>query len=234
MQIDILNNKYSTGIGFIWEKFKKYLGWIILVIYLLFQGCVGSNKTENTIKKTIPGTFKVGKATHVPLTKETISERARKGPENNSSFIDKETQKYYKDLENRLYEMTKQNDSLKQNFASLPDTLKQKEYEKAIRLNLFHKKYQNKDLTASFTGVVQGEIKEVKFTYELEPLPETQFRLLLGGGVGINKELNQGVYKLNAGYQNKKGNIWRASYMQIGNQTYGLAEYDFSIWNRKK
>lgn len=229
MQIDILNN---TAISFVVEKVKKYLGWIILAIYLSFQGC---SKTEpSPAPKPITGTFKVVKPTHVPLSKEVVSERARKGPEKSNSYIDKETQKYYKDLENRLFEMAKENDSLKQNFTSLPDALKQKEYEKAIQLNLFEHKYENKDLKASFNGVVQGEIKEVKFTYEIAPLPETQFRLLLGGGVGINKELNQGVYKLNAGYQNRKGNIWRASYMKIGNQTFGLAEYDFSIWNRKK
>lgn len=230
MQIDILNN---TAIGFVVEKAKKYLGWIILAIYLFFQCCVSSSKLV-PVPKPITGTFKVVKPTHVPLTKEVVSKRARKSPENSNSYIDKETQKYYKDLESRLSEMAKENDSLKQNFASLPDTLQQKEYEKAIQLNIFDKNYENKDLKASFTGVVQGEIKEVKFTYEIQPLPETKFRLLLGGGVGISKELNQGLYKINAGYQNKKGNIYRASYLQIGSQAFGIAEYDFSIWNRKK
>lgn len=230
MQIDILNN---TAIGFVVEKAKKYLGWIILAIYLFFQGCVGSG-TPAKPPKPITGTFEVVQPAHVPLSKEVVYERARKSPENSNSYIDKETQKYYKDLENRLYEMAKENDSLKQNFASLPDTLKQKEYEKAIQLNLFEHKFEDKKIKASFNGVVQGEIKEVKFSYEIAPLPETQFRLLLGGGFGINKELNQGLYKINAGYQNRKGNIWRASYMKIGDQTFGIAEYDFSIWNRKK
>jgi len=230
MQIDILNN---TVIGFVFEKAKKYLGWIILAIYLLLKGCVGSG-TPEAPPKPITGTFKVVKPTHIPLTKEVVAERTRKGPENSTSFIDKETQKYYKDLENRLSEMAKENDSLKKNFATLPEDLQNKEYEKAIQLNIFDKKFEDKNLKASFTGVVQGEIKEVKFTYEIAPLPETNFRLLLGGGVGINKDLNQGVYKINAGYQNKKGNIWRASYMKIGDQTFGIAEYDFSIWNHKK
>lgn len=230
MQIDILNN---AGIGFVIDKAKKYLGWIVLAIYLFFQGCVGSSKPIPE-QKPITGTFKVVKPNHTPLSKKIVAERAKKNPENNNSYIDKENQKYYKDLENRLYEMAKENDSLKQNFAYLPDNLKQKEYEKVIQLNLFEHKFEDKKIKASFNGVVQGEIKEVKFSYEIAPLPQTQFRLLLGGGFGINKELNQGVYKLNAGYQNRKGNIWRVSYMQIGNQTFGLAEYDFSIWNRKK
>ena len=58
--------------------------------------------------------------------------------------------------------------------------------------------------------------------------------MLTGGGIGINKELNQGTWKANVGFQNKKGNIIRGSFQRIGNQDYYLAEYDFSLFKITK
>lgn len=63
---------------------------------------------------------------------------------------------------------------------------------------------------------------------------ETFLRVLVGGGLGINKELNQFTYSAAAGLQNKKGNIIRGRFQKIGAQSYYLAEYDFSILNWKR
>lgn len=223
MQIDILNN---TAIGFVVEKTKKYLGWIILAIYLFFQGC---NKSENsTTTKPVIGTFKAVK------------------PESNNlgaidtlyltNFVKSKPIIVYKNNEINK-ELAEENYNLQMAYTNASDSIERlKLYLNAIQLKSFEKTFEDDYLKADIKGISQGEVKEIGFNYTIKPqhIPETQFRLLLGGGFGINKELNQGLYKINAGYQNRKGNIWRASYMQIGGQTFGIAEYDFSIWNKKK
>ena len=46
---------------------------------------------------------------------------------------------------------------------------------------------------------------------------------------GLNKDLNQGIWKANVGFQNQKGNILNAGYMKINGQDYGVFDYNFSI-----
>ena len=61
-----------------------------------------------------------------------------------------------------------------------------------------------------------------------------RYRILAGGEVGINKELNQGVIKANLMFQNKKGNIISGSYQKIGSQEYYLAGFHKNLFTREK
>jgi hypothetical protein len=70
-----------------------------------------------------------------------------------------------------------------------------------------------------------------KSLYEAQK--QVKFRLLIGGGIGMSKELNQGLIKANLGFQNKKGNVAFASYMRLNNIGYILGEYNFSIFTLK-
>lgn len=63
---------------------------------------------------------------------------------------------------------------------------------------------------------------------------EVVLRTLIGGEIGLNKELNQGTYKLNIGLQNAKNDIIRGSYQKIGTNEYFLVGYDKSIFTIKK
>lgn len=223
MQVDILNN---AGIGFIIDKAKKYLGWIILAIYLFFQGCNKSEIPDTT--KPINRSFKPVKPNNTNLGSiDTIIL---------TNFVKSKPIIVYKNNEVNK-ELAEENYNLQMAYTNASDSIERlKLYINAIQLKSFEKTFEDDYLKADIKGISQGEVKEIGLNYTIKPqhIPETKFRLLLGGGFGINKELNQGVYKINAGYQNRKGNILRASYMKIGNQTFGLAEYDFSIWNRKK
>lgn len=62
---------------------------------------------------------------------------------------------------------------------------------------------------------------------------EVKFRLLLGGGGGIDRGLSQPVYKLNAGFQTRNGNVYTSSYQRIGVTDYILGEVNFSIFSIK-
>jgi len=62
---------------------------------------------------------------------------------------------------------------------------------------------------------------------------EVKFRLLLGGGGGIDRGLSQPVYKLNAGFQTRNGNVYTSSYQRIGVIDYILGEVNFSIFSIK-
>jgi hypothetical protein len=81
-------------------------------------------------------------------------------------------------------------------------------------------------------GLVSGEVKVLNVNYELT-LPkqkEVVFRLIGGAGFGINKDLNQPLYKANLGFQNKKGKIYEASYIRIGTQQYGVISLNVSYF----
>lgn len=95
---------------------------------------------------------------------------------------------------------------------------------------------QIKALTDKFTNS-ELKFKTAESDYQKlksEQSKEIKFRLLVGGGFGINKELNQLLYKLDASFQNKKGNQFTGSYMKISGQDYFLAGTQFTIFNIKK
>jgi hypothetical protein len=118
------------------------------------------------------------------------------------------------------------------------DSIKQAElYRLATELKNFESNFEDENLKLTINGIIGGnEVKEITPTYTIKakkidvPQKQVKFRMLVGGGLGINKDLNQSTYKFNAGFQNQKGNIIRGSFQRIGNQDYYLAEYDFSIF----
>lgn len=163
-------------------------------------------------------------------------------------------EKWYKDNKNEI--------KLKQDVAKLYERLKIYEeevtwmqdefaHEDSIgKANLYKLSTQLKDFDVNWfdekyklnlKGFISANaIKEITPTItRLEgevdaEVPQLKYRLLVGGGFGINKELNQGIYKINLGYQNSKGNILDAEYLKINTQEYFLIGRDFNIYTRKK
>ena len=113
-------------------------------------------------------------------------------------------------------------------------------FQEAISLKSFTTKFEDEFLKLEMEGIVSGELKELTPHYTIKPqkidvkVPEVKFRLLAGGGFGINKELNQTLYKANLGYQVKSGNIYRLSYLNVNNQAYGVLEVDFPLFTIRK
>jgi hypothetical protein len=219
--------------------FEKWFLIALIVAFLLlwFKGCGNesnrSTVTENgTIK--IPetkGNFKSVKPDQVLITaKSPQSKRKQNSPKSNDAF-----------LQNQINELLNENKRLNEAYFNASDSLKKAMYDNAIGIKSFNHVFDNDTINIVANGLVRGEMQSIGINYkikskkiELPKQKEVVFRLLAGGGVGINKELNQLIYKLNLGMQNRKGNIIRVSFEQIGNAKYYIGEYDFTIFNIKR
>jgi hypothetical protein len=59
-------------------------------------------------------------------------------------------------------------------------------------------------------------------------------RVFAGAEVGINKELNQGTYKLNLTIQNAKNDLLSASYQRILNENFYLVGFQKALFTINK
>ena len=128
------------------------------------------------------------------------------------------------------------NEKMNTEFATATDSLQKELCKKAISIKAFQEHFNNDTINIEVNGLVSGEVKALNVNYELT-LPkqkEVVFRLLGGAGFGINKDLNQSLYKANLGFQNKKGKIYEASYLRIGTQQYGVLSLNVPILTIKR
>jgi len=211
-------------------KKLPYIVIAVLLAIIWFQGCKEQPKPKDRIIiKEIKGEFEPIKPIKTkPITQKYIDsvKSTVKRSESNKKYL------------NDISELYAENERLKQNYIDADSLKRELIYLKSIQLSEFYHEFDNDTINIMVKGIVQGEVKQLQPFYKIKertiPIPEVKFRMLVGGGVGINKELNQGVYKFNLSFQNKNYNIIRASYMQIGQQKYGIAEYDFSLFKIKK
>ena len=206
-------------------------GLLIAMLFLWLKGCSGNEpavaKTIQT--KEVKGKFEAVKPIQKPVVQNSSTEPKYRSS-NNDEFI-----------QSQINQLIAENKALQEFYNQASDSLKKALYNKAIEIKSFSQTFEDDKLKATSSGFVRGEIQNLKLDYTIKPqtieLPkqkETFIRVLAGAGVGLNKELNQFVWKANLGLQNKKGNIIRASAQRIGAQQYYLAEYDISILNWKR
>lgn len=215
------------------QKFKKYflyLGWILLILLLFFKGCgasaPGTSVTIPAITKTLPADT---------VIKHQIVEV-------NKMVRDRKTEnKYLKDLseaEEKIIAYQEEIDNMQSEFM-WSDSIKQAEmYRLATELKKFESNFEDENLKITINGIIAGnEVKEITPTYTIKerkvdvPQKQVKFRMLVGGGLGINKDLNQSTYKFNAGFQNQKGNILRFSF---DTEQRIMVGYDFSLFKITK
>ncbi len=218
------------------KDFFKYLGFFILSCFfaLWFKGCSESTPKPQIAKVIIPeakGSFHAKKPAHEPIViNANKTENVQKGK---TVFV-----------ENPIDEkLITENEKLKTAFAKETDSLKKViAYNEAIQLNKFSTKFEDENLVLNINGVVQGEVKEITPNYTIKAkkvevpvkVKETVLRVLAGGAVGLNKELNQAAYQLDLNFQNRKGNIISAEYLKIGSQEFGMVGCKHSIINIKR
>lgn len=210
------------------------IGLIIAIIFLWLRGCQSDTPQ---VAKTIQTKEVKGKFPAVKPKQEIVSTEPRKAstePKYRTSDEDKF-------LQGQIDILIAENKALKQFYNEASDSLKQVMFDKAIEVKSFNQTFEDDKLKSEVSGLVRGEVQSLKLDYTIKPqtieLPkqkETFLRVLAGSGIGINKELNQPVYNVNLGFQNRKGNIIRGSFQKIGSQDYFLAQYDFSILNWKR
>lgn len=212
----------------LWKEFLKYLGWILLFVFLWFRGCNRSEIPNGSVKVIVPeakAKFEAKKPVYEPVSSKI--EHTEKG------------EKVF--IENPIDEkLIAENEKLKQDFAKETDSLKKViAYNKAIQLNKFSTKFEDDNLLLNIEGVVQGEVKEITPNYTIKEkkievpvkVKETVFRLLGGMEVGNTKQLDAFKLKANLMFQNRKGNIISGSFDT--NQTIWVG-YNVSIFDVKR
>ncbi len=128
------------------------------------------------------------------------------------------------------------NEKMNTEFATYTDSLQKELYKKAISIKAFKEHFNNDTINIEVNGLVSGDVKALNVNYELSfhKQKEVVFRLIGGAGFGINKDLNQPLYKANLGFQNKKCKIYEASYIRIGTQQYGAMSLNVPILTIKR
>ena len=211
----------------LWKEFLKYLGWILLFVFLWFRGCSGSAPSTQIAKVIIPevkGTFEAKKPVHEPVLIK--APQLKKGK---ITFIENPIDK----------KLIDENEKLKSAFAKANDSIKQLSFNKSIQLNKFSTKFEDENLLLNINGVVQGEVKEITPNYTIKEkkievpvkVKETVFRILGGLEVGNTAQLDAFKLKANLMFQNRKGNIISGSFDT--DQTIWVG-YNVSIFDVKK
>jgi hypothetical protein len=199
----------------------KYLGWLLLFIFLWLKGC--SNESKQTTKVKTPevkGVFETKKPEHIP------AEWPKKDQEKPIiQWKDKEIP-----VENPV------NIELAQKYVMAKDSIERLNlYLKAIQLNKFSSNFEDENLSLNINGIVRGEVQEITPNYTIKakeiPQKETTFRLLSGIELGNNTKLDNFSVKGNLMFQNRKGNIISTSFDT--QQTIWVG-YNFSIFSIKK
>ena len=212
------------------KEFLKYLGWILLFVFLWFRGCSGSLPSTQIAKVIIPevkAKFEAKKPVH-----EAIVINA-----NNKANMQKGKTVF---VENPINEnLIAENEKLKKDFAKADSSTKDVIFEKVATLNKFSTKFEDENLLININGIVQGEVKEITPNYTIKEkkievpikLKETVFRVLGGIEVGNNAQLNAFKLKANLMFQNRKGNIISGSFDT--NQTIWVG-FNVSIFDVKR
>jgi hypothetical protein len=217
-------NLLSKSCNILW----RILPWVLLIVVLWFNGCSGNSPAPKTTKVTVPetkGKFDFKVPDHVP-----IQQKPKIVTETNTVYVENK-------LEQKLID---ENKKIKADFKKANDSIKELMFAEKAKLNKYSSDFENDDFKLNVSGIVEGEIKTMTPSYTIKekkvevPIKQTKFRLLLGAGVGVNKQLNQGVYKADINFQNAKGDIKSFDYLKINDQDYFLIGYKKSIFEIKK
>jgi len=206
---------------------------IIVLLIFLFRSCQGNEESTVTAKVVVPevkGKFEAKKPVHIPITNSVVKEylTTEKPSFSRSQEVDKK--------------LLAENEKLKKDFAKADSTTKDVIFEKVSTLNKFSSNFEDENIIINIDGIVQGEVKEITPNYKIKEkkievpvkVKETVLRVLAGGAIGLNKELNQAAYQLDLNFQNRKGNMFSAEYLKIGSQEFGMIGYKHSIINIKR
>jgi hypothetical protein len=119
-------------------------------------------------------------------------------------------------------------------FEKAPDTTKTNMFTDAIKIRQYKQEFNDSLADVSIFAETKGELLKLAPTVKIKARlaeKKTVFALYAGGGMYSNDKLKLG-YKLNLRLQNKKGDLFSASYDPINKVIF--AEYDLRIINIKK
>jgi hypothetical protein len=208
------------------KKVIPWVGWVLFIICLLIK--CDNEKETITIPEVIGGGKPITEIVHVPVNVPVEVPKWYKDTKKEKELNDslKARQKRIKLYEEEVAWMQEE-------FAYMDSVQKAQAYKEATSLKNFSAKYEDDKIEIAMQGIVRGEVKEISPFYRIKEqkvdIPASKNRLLLGFGAGTNFELSQFTAKTNLSLQNKKGNIYTLSYQRMGQQNFGLIEYNFTL-----
>lgn len=200
MQINLSDSRIKTFI-------KSYLGWILFFLMVWLNAGAGKEiKTVKVIVPTVTGKLESKKPELKPL-------------EIKQEQIVKKDRLVYKENPFNII-LAEENTKLKSDYSKMSDSLKSKAYDKAIELNTFSYKSEDKYLKLTIDGIVRGEVSEITPSYTIKEQESEVFvkeklpglKVLGGVEVGNTKTLDNISFKGSVLFQNRKGNIISAGY----------------------
>ena len=200
MQINLLDSRIKTFI-------KSYLGWILFFLMVWLN--TGAEKEIKTVKVIVP-----------TVTGKLESKKPELKPiEIKQEQIVKKDRLIYKENPFNII-LAEENTKLKADYSRMSDSLKSKAYDKAIELNTFSYKSEDKYLKLTIDGIVRGEVSEITPSYTIKEQESEVFvkeklpglKVLGGVEVGNTKTLDDLSFKGSVLFQNRKGNIISAGY----------------------
>ena len=200
MQINLLDSRIKTFI-------KSYLGWILFFLMVWLNAGAGKEiKTVKVIVPTVTGKLESKKPELKPI-------------EIKQELIVKKDRLIYKENPFNII-LAEENTKLKADYSRMSDSLKSKAYDKAIELNTFSYKSEDKYLKLTIDGIVRGEVSEITPSYTIKEQESEVFvkeklpglKVLGGVEVGNTKTLDDLSFKGSVLFQNRKGNIISAGY----------------------
>ena len=205
MQINLLDSRIKTFI-------KSYLGWILFFLMVWLNavlGIAGAGKEIKTVKVIVP-----------TVTGKLESKKPELKPiEIKQEPIVNRDRLIYKENPFNII-LAEENTKLKSDYYKMSDSLKSKAYDKAIELNTFSYKSEDKYLKLTIDGIVRGEVSEITPSYTIKEQESEVFvkeklpglKVLGGVEVGNTKTLDDLSFKGSVLFQNRKGNIISAGY----------------------
>ncbi|MBN8565225.1 MAG: hypothetical protein J0M25_00635 [Flavobacteriales bacterium] len=122
-------------------------------------------------------------------------------------------------LQKHIDSLLKQNNDMTEAFAVATDSMQKEMYKLAISIRAFEECYGDEHIEINSSGYVRGEIQSMQFKYlirektiDAPPQKEVTFRLMGGVEFGNTLSFDSFLVKGNLGFQNKKGNIFTASF----------------------
>ena len=183
MQINLSDFRIKTFI-------KSYLGWILFFLMVWLNAGAGKEiKTVKVIVPTVTGKLESKKPELKPI-------------EIKQEPIVKKDRLIYKENPFNII-LAEENTKLKADYSKMSDSLKSKAYDKAIELNTFSYKSEDKYLKLTIDGIVRGEVSEITPSYTIKEQESEVFvkeklpglKVLGGVEVGNTKTLDDLSFK---------------------------------------
>jgi hypothetical protein len=220
---------------------KNSTSWILLAIAIFLLWLTNCKGEDKTVPKTIKTKEIKVKVSAVKPESKTITKPIINAEEVKKIFPQKLNNEEVVFYENQINKLLQENQVIADSFRVAKDSNRLAMYKKSNQINAFTHTWDKEYFKATVNGLTRGEIQSIELECNLKErnieVPKEKrvaFRLLFGGEIGINKELNQLLYKLGFGLQNRKGDIIRGGFQKIGNQEYYMVGFDKSIFTIKR